>query len=149
MGKHLQIIVISQHRIYRNSLLALLKAIPQVDDVCVKDDINFIDQVPDNFQPQAVIVEEHGPQEELLETIRTIADTWVTSTRIVFTDRFSQLKQFETSDVDFLVINNVTAGRLRILIENIGDREYLRSGKTAPKIKYVNDMNHYRIYPRQ
>ena len=149
MGKHLQIIVISQPGIYRNGLLALLRAIPQVDDVCVIDDINFTDQVPDDFQPQAVIVEEHGIQEELLETIRKIADIWPTSTRIVFTDCFSQLKQIETSGVDFLVINNVTAGRLRILIENIGDREYLRSGKTAPKIKYVHDMNHSRIYPRQ
>jgi len=149
MGKQLQIIVISQSGNYRNGLLALLRAIPQVDDVCVIDDINFIDQVPDNFQPQAVIVEEHGTQEELLETIRTIADTWPTSTRIVFTDRFSQLKQIETSGVDFLVINNVTAGSLRILIENIADREYLRSGKTTPKIKDVHDMNHYRIYHRQ
>ena len=149
MGKHLQIIVISQPGIYRNGLLALLRAIPQVDDVCVIDDINLIDQVPDKFQPQAVIVEEHGIREELLKTIRTIADTWPTSTRIVFTDRFSQLKQIETSGVDFLVINNVTAGRLRILIENIADREYLLSSKTAPKIKYVHDMNHYRIYPRQ
>ena len=149
MGRHLHIIVISQPGIYRNSLSALLRAIPQVDDVRVIDDINFIDQVPDNFQPQAVIVEEHGIREELLETIKTIADTWPTSTRIVFTDRFSQLKQIETSGVDFLVINNVTAGRLRILIENIADREYLRSGKTAPKIKYVHDMNHSRIYPRQ
>ena len=148
MGKNLQIIVISQPGIYRNGLLALLKAIPQVDDVCVIDDINFIDQVPDNFQPQAVIVEEHGIQEELLGTMSTIAETWPTSTRIVVTDRFSQLKQIETSGVDFLVINNVTAGRLRILIENIGHREYLRSGKTAPKIKYVHDMNHSRIYPR-
>ncbi len=149
MGKNLQIIVISQPGIYRNGLLALLRAIPQVDDASVIDDINFIDQVPDNFQPQAVIVEEHGTREELLETIKTIADTWPTSTRIVFTDRFSQLKQIETSGVDFLVINNVTAGRLRILIENIADKEFLRSSKTAPKIKYVHDMNHYRIYPRQ
>jgi hypothetical protein len=149
MGKHFQIIVISQPGIYRNSLLALLRAIPQVDDICVIDDINFIDQVPDKFQPQAVFIEEHGIREELLGIIRTIADTWPTSTRIVFTDRFSQLKQIETSGVNFLVINNVTAGGLRILIENIGDREYLRSGKTAPKIKYVHDMNHYRIYPRQ
>jgi hypothetical protein len=149
MGKNLQIIVISEPGIYRNGLLALLRAIPKVDDVCVIDDINFIAQVPDNFQPQAVIVEEHGTREELLGTIRTIADTWPTSTRIVITDRFSQLKQIETSGVDFLVINNVTAGRLRILIENISDREYLLSGKTAPKIKYVHDLNHYRIYPRQ
>ena len=149
MGKQLQIIVISQPGTYRNGLLALLRAIPQVDDVCVIDDINFIDHVPDDFQPQAVIVEEHGIREELLETIRTIADIWPTCSRIVFTDRFSQLKQIETSDVDFLVINNVTAGRLRILIENIGDREYLQSSKSAPKIKYVHDMNNYRIYPRQ
>ena len=146
---NLHIIVISQPGIYRNGLLALIRAIPQVDDVCVIDDINFIDQVPDKFEPQAVIVEEHGTREELLETIRTIADTWPTSSRIVFTDRFSQLKPIETSGVDFLVINNVTAGRLRFLIENIADREYLRSGKTAPKIKYVHDMNHNRIYPRQ
>ena len=149
MGKNLQIIVISQPGIYRNGLLALLKAIPQVDDVRVIDDINFIDQIPDNFQPQAVIVEEHGIREELLGTMRTIADIWPTSTRIVFIDRFSQLEQIETSGVDFLVINNVTAGRLRILIENIADRENLLSSKTAPKIKYVHDMNHYRIYPRQ
>jgi len=149
MGKHLQIIVISQPGIYRNGLLALLRAIPQVDDVCVIDDINFIDQVPDKFQPQAVFVEEHGIQEELFGTMRTIADTWPTSSRIVFTDRFSQLKQIETSGVDFLVINSVTAGRLRILIENIANREYLISSKTVPKIKYVHDMNHYRIYPRQ
>ena len=149
MGKNLKIIVISQPWIYRNGLLALLRAIPQVDDVCVIDDINFIDQVPDNFQPQAVIIEEHGIREELLETIRTIADIWPTSTRIVFTDRFSQLEQTDTSGEDFLVINNVTAGRLRILIENIADREYLISSKTTPKIKYVHDMNHYRIYPRQ
>ncbi len=149
MEKHLQIIVISQPGIYRNSLLALLRAIPQVDDVCVIDDINFIDQVPDKFQPQAVIVEEHGIREEFLETIRTIADIWPTSSRIVFTDRFSQLKQIETSGVDFLVINNVTAGRLRILIENIADNEYLLSSKTTPKIKDVHDMNHYRIYHRQ
>ena len=149
MEKHLQIIIIAQPGIYRNSLLALLRAIPQVDDVRVIDDINFIDQVPDNFQPQAVIVEEHGIREEFLGTMRTIADIWPTSTRIVFIDRFSQLEQIETSGVGFLVINNVTAGRLRILIENIADREYLRSGKTAPKIKYVHDMNHYRIYPRQ
>jgi len=149
MGRHLHIIVISQPGIYRNSLLALLRAIPQVDDVRVIDDINFIDQVPDNFQPQAVIVEEHGIREELLETIKTIADIWPTSSRIVFTDSYSQLEQTETSGVDFLVTNNVTAGRLRILIENIADREYLQSGKTAPKIKYVHDMNHYRIYPRQ
>jgi hypothetical protein len=149
MGKHLQIIVISQPGIYRNGLLALLRAIPQVEDVCVIDDINSLDQVPDNFQPQAVIVEEHETREELLETIRAIADTWPTSTRIVFTDRFSQLKQIETGGVDFLVINNVTAGRLRILIENIANRDYLQSSKTAPKIKNVHDMNHYRIYPRQ
>ena len=149
MGKHLQIIVISQPGIYRNSLLALLRAIPQVDDVCVIDDIKFIDQVPDKFQPQAVFVKEHGIREELLETMRTIADIWPTSTRIVITDRFNQLEQIETSGVDFLVINNVTAGRLRILIENIADREYLISSKTAPKIKYVHDMNQYRIYPRQ
>ncbi len=149
MGKNLQIIVISQPGIYRNSLLALLRAIPQVDDVCVIDDIKFIDQVPDKFQPQAVFVKEHGIREELLETMRTIADIWPTSTRIVITDRFNQLEQIETSGVDFLVINNVTAGRLRILIENIADREYLISSKTAPKIKYVHDMNQYRIYPRQ
>jgi hypothetical protein len=149
MEKHLQIILISQPGIYRNGLLALLRAIPQVNEVYVVDDINSIDQVPDKFQPQAVLVEEHGIREELLETIRTIADIWPTSSRIVFTDRFSQLKQIETSGVDFLVINNVTAGRLRILIENIADREYLQSSKTAPKIKYVYDMNHYRIYPRQ
>ena len=149
MGKHLQIIVISQPGIYRNSLLALLRAIPQVDDVCVIDDIKFIDQVPDKFQPQAVFVKEHGIREELLETMRTIADIWPTSTRIVITDRFNQLEQIETSGVDFLVINNVTAGRLRILIENIADREYLISSKTAPKIKYVHDMNQYRISPRQ
>jgi hypothetical protein len=149
MGMNLHIIVISQPGIYRNGLLALIKAIPQVDDVCVIDDINFIDQVPDKFEPQAVIVEENGIREKLLETIRTIADIWPSSSRIVFTDRFSQLKNIETKDVDFLVINNVTAGRLRILIENIADREYLRSGKTAPKIKYVHDMNHNRIYPRQ
>jgi len=148
MGKQLQIIVISQPGNYRNGLLALLRAIPQVDDVCVIDDINFIDQVPEKFQPHAVIVEEHGIREELLDTIRTIADTWPKSSRIVFTDRFSQLKPIETSGVDFLVINNVTAGRLRILIENIGDREYIQSSKTAPKTKYVYDMNHYRIYPR-
>jgi len=148
MGKQLQIIVISQPGNYRNGLLALLRAIPQVDDVCVIDDINFIDHVPDDFHPQAVIVEEHRTREELLETIRSIADTWPTSSRIVFTYRFSHLKQIETSDVDFLVINNVTAGRLRILIENIADREYLLSGKIAPKTKYVHDMNHYRIYPR-
>ena len=66
MGKNLKIIVISQPGIYRNGLLALLRAIPLVDDVCVIDDINFIDQVPDNFQPQAVIIEEHGIREELL-----------------------------------------------------------------------------------
>lgn len=149
MGKHLQIIVISQPGIYRNGLLALLRAIPQVDDVCVIDDINFIDQVPDKFQPQAVIVEAFGIREELLETMRTIADIWPTCTRIVFTDRFNQLEQIETSGVDFLVINNVTAGRLRILIENISDREYLQSNKSEPKFKYVHDMNHYRIYPRQ
>ena len=149
MGKRLKIIVISQPGIYRNGLLALLRAIPQVDDVCVIDDINFIDQVPEKFQPQAVIVEEHGIREELLGTMRTIANTWPTSSRIVFNDRLSQLKQIETSGVDFLVINNVTAGRLRILIENIADRDYLQSNKTAPKIKYVHDMNHYRIYPRQ
>jgi len=148
MGMNLQIIVISQPGIYRNGLLALLRAIPQVDDFCVIDDINFIDQVPDKFEPQAVIVEGNGIREKLLETIKTIADIWPKSSRIVLTDRFSQLKNIETDDVDFLDINNVTAGRLRILIENIADREYLRSGKTAAKIKYVHDMNHYRIYPR-
>jgi len=149
MGMNLHIIVISQPGIYRNGLLALLRAIPQVDDVCVIDDINFIDQVPDKFEPQAVIVEENGIREKLLETIKTIADIWPSSSRIVFTDRFSQLKNIETKDVDFLVINNVTAGRLRILIENIANRECLLSSKTAAKIKYVHYTNHNRIYPRQ
>ena len=35
------------------------------------------------------------------------------------------------------------------IFENIADREYLQSSKSAPKIKYVHDMNNYRIYPRQ